>query len=222
VGGLTLPKPKVTIKQRLWAIFAQGYDKTSDEAIKVAPKYKTRKEYWMAWQDARMPGYVGRPVVEAEADTTAPPQQPQGSEANADTKPASSGSTTRFGSRRSGELCSSVCVRNRLPFWTLWRHAWRPQQEVSYWLRQQPRRRRNRKRGHCMLKVMVWTVAPKYRTRKEYWRRWQNAGMPGYVGKTIVEAEPDTTMSPQGSEADTGKSASILDVSVPELDIWYL
>jgi len=96
VGGLTLPKPKATIKQRLWAIFGQGYDKTSDEAIKVAPKYTTRKEYWRACQDAGMPGYVRRPVVEAEPDTTAPPQQPQGSEANADTKPASSGSTTRF------------------------------------------------------------------------------------------------------------------------------
>jgi len=131
VGGLTLPKPKVTIKQRLWAIFAQGYDKNSDEAIKVAPKYKTRKEYWRAWQDAGMPGYVGRPVVEAEADTTTPPQQPQGSEADADTKPASSGSTTRFriGQAKEANEVANYVVQSMsgiaLNLWTLWRHNWR-------------------------------------------------------------------------------------------------
>ena len=98
-----MPKLTGTKKQKLLALYAQGYDIASPEAKKAASNYKTRQAAWKEWQDAGLPGRVGQTIAEADSDTTvetetdtAPPQQRQGSEANADTKPASSGSTTMF------------------------------------------------------------------------------------------------------------------------------
>ena len=60
----------VSKKQRLWALYAQGYGMNSPEPKKIAPIYQTRWDCHKEWEVAGMPGRIGHEVeAVAKVDT---------------------------------------------------------------------------------------------------------------------------------------------------------
>ena len=63
----------MTIRQKLYDLYAQGYGYKSPEAKKVAPNYGTRYHYSEDWDKAGRPGYVGheaKATVQSKTDST--------------------------------------------------------------------------------------------------------------------------------------------------------
>jgi len=65
-----------TKKQKLYDLYAQGYDWRDEEAKKIAKKSGTRETYWHEWNKAGRPGYIGQQFETKTTPALTPVEEP--------------------------------------------------------------------------------------------------------------------------------------------------